>query len=128
MSFDRLINILRQAQSRYPGFARRFEEAEALGRWPVAVGPAIAKHTRAMKVQDSVLWVEVDHPIWKSELHHRKHQILAILNQGHPDEAPSGTAPPVKRAVVIASPKRRLAPATETLKDLWFIDRMGPRG
>jgi predicted nucleic acid-binding Zn ribbon protein len=62
-------------------------EAGALARWDVAVGPAIAKHTRAIKVQDSVIWVEVDHPIWKSELHHRKRQILAILNNvAGPDE------------------------------------------
>ena len=58
------------------------DEAQALSRWELAVGPHIAKHTRAIRVLDGVLWVEVDHPIWKSELHHRKRQILDILNRG----------------------------------------------
>ncbi len=58
------------------------DEAQALSRWEIAVGPHIAKYSRAIRVQEGVLWVEVDHPIWKSELHHRKRQILDILNKG----------------------------------------------
>jgi predicted nucleic acid-binding Zn ribbon protein len=81
MSFLKLMEILGQARSQYPGLSKRLDEAEALGRWEKAVGPIIMKHSRAIKVQDEVLWVEVDHPIWKSELHHRKRQILEILNQ-----------------------------------------------
>ncbi len=81
MAFDSFTQILRRLGARYPALTQRMEEARALTRWEKAVGPAIAKHTRAIRVQDSVLWVEVDHPIWKSELHHRKRQILAILNQ-----------------------------------------------
>jgi predicted nucleic acid-binding Zn ribbon protein len=81
MSFLKLMEILGHARGQYPGLAKRLAEAEALGRWEKAVGPIIIKHSRALKVQDEVLWVEVDHPIWKSELHHRKRQILQILNQ-----------------------------------------------
>jgi predicted nucleic acid-binding Zn ribbon protein len=81
MSFLKLTDILKQAQKRFPGLAKRLDEAQALGRWEIAVGPAIAKHSRALRVQDGMLWVEVDHPIWKSELHHRKRQILEILNK-----------------------------------------------
>lgn len=81
MAFDRLLDILKKAQGRYPALSKRIHEANALCRWEQAVGPAISKHTRAIRVQDSVLWVEVDHPIWKSELHYRKRQILVILNQ-----------------------------------------------
>jgi predicted nucleic acid-binding Zn ribbon protein len=96
MAFNNLLDILKKVQSRYPAFGKRLEEAEALGRWDAAVGQGIAKHSRAVKVQDSVLWVEVDHSIWKSELHHRKRQILEILNQGKAGD--------------------------EILKDLFFID------
>jgi len=81
MSFDKLIEIIRKVQAKNPALSKRMAEAQALGRWEIAVGPIIAKHSRAIRVQDSVLWVEVDHPIWKSELHHRKRQILDILNQ-----------------------------------------------
>ncbi len=103
---DRLTDILNKLRSRYPGFSKRIVEVEALGRWDTAVGPAIAKHTRALKVLDQVLWVEVDHPIWKSELHYRKDQILKILNQG----------------------SAQLAPAEKPLKDIFFVDPRVIRG
>jgi predicted nucleic acid-binding Zn ribbon protein len=106
MGFDRLTDILKQARLRFPVLTKRIEEAEALARWEKAVGPAIAKHSRAIRVQDSVLWVEVDHPIWKSELHHRKRQILNILNGATP-----GTAS-----------KAALSPAKEVLVDLLLLD------
>jgi predicted nucleic acid-binding Zn ribbon protein len=84
MPFDRLFDILKKTRDRYPVLTQRLEEANALARWEKAVGPAIAKHSRAIRVQESQLWVEVDHPIWKSELHHRKRQILDILNGATP--------------------------------------------
>ena len=102
---DRLTDILNRLRSRYPGFSKRIVEVEALGRWEAAVGPIIAKHTRALKVQDSVLWVEVDHPIWKSELHYRKDQIMKILNQG----------------------SAQLSPAEKPLKDIFFVDPRAQR-
>ncbi len=101
MSFFTLVDILKRVQKRYPGFAKRLEEAEALGRWELAVGPGIAKHSRAIKVQDSILWVEVDHSIWRSELHHRKRQILDLLNQGKEGQ--------------------------EIIKDLFFVDKRAQR-
>lgn len=79
-----LIDILNESRKHLPGFGKRMKEAEALSLWEKAVGPIIAKHTHALKVQDEVLWVQVDHPIWKSELHHRKRQILEILNSTKP--------------------------------------------
>lgn len=110
MAFDRLFDILKLSRSRYPVLTQRIEEAEALARWEKAVGPAIAKHARAIRVQERVLWVEVDHPIWKSELHHRKRQILDILN---------GAAPGTPAKPGLPSPK-------QTLVDLLFFDPRGP--
>ena len=104
---DSLSDIFKKIRARYPVLSQRVIEAEALGRWETAVGPAIAKHTRSLKVQDRVLWVEVDHPIWRSELHYRKNQILKILNEGN-----GGT----------------LAPAEKPLDDLFFIDPRARRG
>jgi predicted nucleic acid-binding Zn ribbon protein len=80
MSFDRLSDILKKIQARNPVLTKRIEESAALTRWEAAVGAAIAKHSRAMRIQDGVLWVEVDHPVWKTELHYRKRQILDLLN------------------------------------------------
>jgi len=80
MAFFQLTEILSVVQNKYPALRKRLREAEALGRWEVAVGPIIAKHSRAIRIQEEVLWVEVDHPVWKTELHHRKRQILDLLN------------------------------------------------
>ncbi len=53
-----------------------------MSKWTATVGAMIAKHARPATLKDGVLWVEVDHPIWRTELHHRKFQILAGLNGG----------------------------------------------
>lgn len=80
MAFNKLSDILKMIKERHPSLNKRITEAEAVSRWESAVGPQIAKHARALRVKDGVLWVEVTHPIWKSELHYRKRQILNILN------------------------------------------------
>lgn len=79
-------------------------EAEALGRWDIAVGTLIAKHARAVRVHESILWVEVENPIWRAELHYRKQQILDILNGITPCARPSLSAP------------------KEILKDICYLD------
>jgi predicted nucleic acid-binding Zn ribbon protein len=81
MGWNSLLDVLKKVQRENPLLKQRVTEAQALTRWEAAVGSVIAKHTRAIRVQEKVLWVEVDHPIWKSELVHRKRQILEILNR-----------------------------------------------
>jgi predicted nucleic acid-binding Zn ribbon protein len=110
MGFESLLHILARARLKYPSMAKRLDEASALSRWEAAVGPGIAKHTRAIRVQDSVLWIEVDHPIWKSELHHRKRQILDAIN-GPPTGDPKGGKAGSKQPPIT---------------DLFFADRRGP--
>ncbi len=80
--FERFRDILGKLQKNYPALSKRMKEAEAVVRWEPTVGAIIAKHARALSVKDRVLLVEVDHPIWKSELHHRKRQILDAMNVG----------------------------------------------
>jgi len=87
MGFDSLGDILKKVAARYPSLGRRLSEAGAVSKWPEAVGETIAKHARALKVIRDELWIEVDHPIWRSELHHRKRQILDRLNESLPDDA-----------------------------------------
>lgn len=109
---DSLKNILLKARARFPRFSKRLDEAEALGRWDLAVGPAISRHATPCRVEEGILFVEVSHPIWRTELHHRKRQILAVLNDGRSghDAAPGEKA------------RSRLLPAKEILKDIIFID------
>jgi predicted nucleic acid-binding Zn ribbon protein len=108
MGFNRFSDILKKIQAGNPVLAKRIQEAEALTRWEVAVGPAIAKHSRAIRIQDSVLWIEVDHPVWKTELHYRKRQILDLLNRV-PTEVKAGAKP------------------VELIKDLLLLDARPPR-
>lgn len=80
MAFDKLADILNKLRNQNPTLSKRIEESDAVSRWEEAVGAQIAKHARAVRVQDGILWIEVDHPIWKTELHYRKRQILDRLN------------------------------------------------
>lgn len=102
MGLEGLLDVLKKIRKENPSLNKRMTEAGALARWEAAVGPTISKHSRAIRVKEGVLWVEVDHPIWKSELHHRKRQILDILNE-------------VKESNPPQSPQ-------EILKDLLFLD------
>ncbi len=56
------------------------EEAQILEIWPLAVGEALGKHTRAIKLKGKTLWVEVDHPVWKQELHSNKMLAIKRMN------------------------------------------------
>lgn len=88
--FDKLSDILTLIARRHAPLAKRLGEAQAVSRWEAAVGPQIAKHARAVRVEDGVLWVEVDHAIWKAELQARKNQILAKLK---PPASAKGESP-----------------------------------
>jgi len=100
---DALFEILKKIQNKNPALKQRIREATAMERWPTVVGPHISRHTRAIKVHEGVLWVEVDHPIWKSELHHRRRQILDLLNQDLKNQAP--TAPPAIQDLLLLDPR-----------------------
>ena len=104
MGLESILDILKQAQESHPAFKLRLAEAEALGRWRLAVGEAIAKQAEAVRVLKGVLWVEVTHPIWKSELHYRKQQILDILNGKTPGAID------------------KLVPPLEILTDIYYMD------
>ena len=81
MGFDSIKDILAKIRARNPALQTRLEEAIAVEAWEKTVGPQIANHARALKVDAGVLWVEVDHSVWRTELHHRKRQILEKLNE-----------------------------------------------
>lgn len=79
MSFNSLAQIMKELRARYPALGIRWDEAQQLAQWEKAVGPGIAKHAKALRVEEGVLWIEVDHPLWKAEIHHRRGQILERL-------------------------------------------------
>lgn len=53
-----------------------------MAAWPEAVGPQIAKHARALWVRDGKhLVVEVDHPVWQTQLRHLEQKLLERLRK-----------------------------------------------
>ena len=73
-------DILEEIKRKHPELSKRMGEAKTLDRWEAAVGPAIAKKSKVVAVRGGTLIVEVAHPVWRSELHYRKTQILEALN------------------------------------------------
>ncbi len=69
------------------------QEAQILELWPEAVGPLIAKHTRAAYMKNKTAFIEVDHPVWKQELFANRSLALKKLNaaaEQHLGSAPQG--------------------------------------
>jgi len=59
------------------GLADRLKERAALERWPEVVGPEIAARSRALRIRDGVLYVQVTSAAWSQELRFLKARIIA---------------------------------------------------
>ncbi len=59
------------------GLDQRLREQEALTRWPELVGPEIASRSRALRIREGVLYVQVTSAAWSQELRFLKARILA---------------------------------------------------
>lgn len=66
------------------GLEQRFREQEVLALWPAVVGDQIAARARAVKVENGVLFVHVDHGAWMQELHFKEKELLAKLREKAP--------------------------------------------
>ncbi len=77
---DSISKVIKKLLKSNPKLHQGILEAELLTTWNEEVGPAIAKHTRAYQCKNRTLFVEVDHPIWKQELHANQQKILQKLN------------------------------------------------
>ncbi len=69
------------------GLSETLERLDALKHWAVAVGPAVARVSRAVEVQGDALVVEVATSEWANELSMMKPAILERLN-GRLEAAP----------------------------------------
>ncbi len=96
--FLSLMQVIEKAREKHPGYSKRMDEALAMSRWEASVGKVIAKHARAATIKNGILWVEVDHPVWRAELHHRKNQILKRLNEDGNDSI---------RDIFLVDPRRK---------------------
>jgi len=80
MGLDLFSSILRKIIEKNPQLALGLKNTTVLDRWPEVVGPLIAKHTRASKIDRGVLFVEVDHAAWKQELSLRRRDLIKRMN------------------------------------------------
>lgn len=78
---DLLDRVLKKILGANPTLSQGVQDAKILEAWPLAVGDALSKHTRAVQVKGRTLLIEVDHPIWKQELHSNKQLALKRLNE-----------------------------------------------
>ncbi|MCB1161854.1 MAG: DUF721 domain-containing protein [Candidatus Krumholzibacteriia bacterium] len=68
------------------GLGQRLREREAVTRWSDVVGPEIAHRSRALRIRDGVLYVQVQSAAWSQELRFLKAQLIgrfdAVIGPG----------------------------------------------
>lgn len=101
---ENLPRILLRLISQVPALKAGVQEAQILELWPKAVGPALAKHTKAFSIKNQTLMVEVDHPIWKQELHANKSLALQQMNARIQAEIPEAK---LIQEIFLVSPQPR---------------------
>jgi predicted nucleic acid-binding Zn ribbon protein len=77
---DALNRVIKKILNSNPDLRRGLNEARVLELWPQAVGAQIAKHAKALKLQDKRLMISVDHAVWKQELMSNKRMVLDKFN------------------------------------------------
>ena len=55
--------------------------AAVMAAWPAAVGEAVAAHVRPRRLHDGVLLVEVDAPVWATQLRYLEDDVLCRLGR-----------------------------------------------
>ncbi len=65
------------------GLEAKVQNWQVVDKWSEIVGSRIAKHTRAIAVDAENLFVEVDNPIWQSQLFIMKAKILRKIRDYH---------------------------------------------
>ena len=55
--------------------------AAVMAAWPVAVGETVAAHVRPRRLHDGVLLVEVDAPVWATQLRYLEEDVLLQLGR-----------------------------------------------
>jgi predicted nucleic acid-binding Zn ribbon protein len=78
---DTLSQILKRILSTNPELSHGVEEARILELWPEAVGESIARHSKAVQIKGTTLFISVEKPVWRQELHSNKSLVLQKLNR-----------------------------------------------
>lgn len=57
----------------------QFDEAAAVASWAEIVGPAVAKRTKKVYIQNKILFVELSSSAMKNDLLLNKHRVLELF-------------------------------------------------
>ncbi len=63
------------------GYEKRLEYQRLLDAWPQVVGERIADVSKAERIQNGVMVVKVESPVWRNELALEKERILSMLQE-----------------------------------------------
>ncbi len=72
--------------------------AAVMAAWPGAVGDVVAAHVRPRRLQDGVLVVEVDEPVWATQLRYLEEDVLRRLGRKVRPGVVKSIRPVVRRA------------------------------
>jgi predicted nucleic acid-binding Zn ribbon protein len=72
--------------------------AAVMAAWPAAVGEAVAAHVRPRRLHDGVLLVEVDAPVWATQLRYLEEDVLRRLGRKVRPGVVKALRPVVRRA------------------------------
>ena len=75
-----LDKILKKMIADNPEYKKLGEMAELLSLWPKVVGEKLAKISRFIKFETSVLMIKVNSSIWRSEFYHIEDEIRNKYN------------------------------------------------
>jgi hypothetical protein len=78
---DSLSQVLKKILSLNPDLGKGIHEARILELWPLAIGESISKHARAVQIKGTTLFISVEKPVWRQELHSNKTLVLQKLNR-----------------------------------------------
>lgn len=65
------------------GIKERMKNWQVVEKWPEIVGARVAKHATATGVDAENLFVEVDNPVWQSQLFLMKEEIIKKMRTYH---------------------------------------------
>ncbi len=81
--FARIGDIL-PAVLKSAGLEQKLRDQEILTIWPAVVGEEIAARTKAVRIANGVLYVQVVHSVWLQELYFMEKDILRKLKEQAP--------------------------------------------
>lgn len=62
------------------GLDSQYKEFRLLQSWKEVMGPMVANRTTNLQIREGIIYLQIDSPVLKNELHFGKKSIIANLN------------------------------------------------